>query len=46
MSDPKGDRASNVPSSSSNSCEMDPGVQALMPGTEGAKKQATLVAHS
>jgi hypothetical protein len=46
MSDPKGDRASNVPSSSSDSHEIDPGVQASMPGTEGAIEQATLVARS
>jgi hypothetical protein len=46
MSDPKGDRASNVPSSSSDSREMDPGVQASMPGTEGATEQTTSVARS
>ena len=46
MSDPKGDRASNVPSSSSDSREMDPGVQASMPGTEDATEQATSVARS
>ncbi len=46
MSDPKGDEASNVPSSSSNLCEMDPGAQASMPDTEGALPQATSVAQS
>ncbi len=36
---------SNVPSSGSNLCEMDPGAQASMPGTEGALPQATSIAQ-
>jgi hypothetical protein len=46
MSDPKGDNASNAPSSGSNLREMDPGAQASMSGTEGATAQATSIAQS
>jgi hypothetical protein len=46
MSDPKGNKASSVPSSGSNLHEMDPGAQASMLDTEGSLPQATSVAQS
>ena len=46
MSDRNGDKGSNVPSSSSDSREMDPGVQPSISGTEGATAEATSLARS
>ncbi len=46
MSDHKGDEASNVPLSGTESQQGEPGPQALISGTEYAVGQATSVARS